>query len=184
MALPRSSPPARTPPSGHWEIAGVPVLFEWGLLPRSPQQLPQALLDAIVRRPVCRVTSATATPPAPRCLDDLGEEHMRTGKLIPLHLCRFRVPDCLPRRDLRPEKLYELCHIVRELLEPYNIGRVIARPFVGSGKGNFKRTGNRHDYSVLPPAPTVLDYMKDGARWMSPSARLPTSMPSKASPNR
>lgn len=59
------------------------------------------------------------------------------------------------------EKLYELCHIVRELLEPYNIGRVIARPFVGSGKGNFKRTGNRHDYSVLPPAPTVLDYMKE-----------------------
>ncbi len=50
---------------------------------------------------------------------------------------------------------------MRELLEPYNIGRVIARPFVGSGKGNFKRTGNRHDYSVLPPAPTVLDYMKE-----------------------
>ena len=73
-------------------------------------------------------------------------------------------------------------HSARELLEPYNIGRVIARPFVGSGKGNFKRTGNRHDYSVLPPAPTVLDHMKDAGIWPGGSiGKTPTSMPSRAS---
>jgi phosphopentomutase len=55
------------------------------------------------------------------------------------------------------ERLYEICEIARELLDDYNIGRVIARPFLGDNKANFERTGNRRDYSVLPPAPTLLD---------------------------
>lgn len=59
------------------------------------------------------------------------------------------------------ERLYELCKITRELLEPYNIGRVIARPFVGEGKGKFARTGNRKDLAVEPPAATVLKKLAD-----------------------
>jgi phosphopentomutase len=94
-------------------------------------------------------------------LDQLGEEHMKTGKPIFYTSADSVFQIACHEETYGLEKLYELCHIVRELLEPYNIGRVIARPFVGSGKGNFKRTGNRHDYSVLPPAPTVLDYMKE-----------------------
>ena len=62
------------------------------------------------------------------------------------------------------QRLLEICEIARELVDPYNIGRVIARPFLGESSETFKRTGNRHDYSVPPPEPTLLDRLKDIGR--------------------
>ncbi|EZH84017.1 phosphopentomutase [Aeromonas hydrophila] len=148
-------------PSGHWEIAGVPVLFEWGYFTDHHNSFPQELLDAIVEKAGLPGYLGNCHASGTQVLDDLGEEHMRTGKPILYTSADSVFQIACHEETYGLEKLYELCHIVRELLEPYNIGRVIARPFVGSGKGNFKRTGNRHDYSVLPPAPTVLDYMKE-----------------------
>ncbi|ENY73962.1 phosphopentomutase [Aeromonas diversa] len=148
-------------PSGHWEIAGVPVLFEWGYFKDHHNSFPQELLDAIVEKAGLPGYLGNCHASGTQVLDDLGEEHMRTGKPILYTSADSVFQIACHEETYGLEKLYELCHIVRELLEPYNIGRVIARPFVGSGKGNFKRTGNRHDYSVLPPAPTVLDFMKD-----------------------
>jgi phosphopentomutase len=148
-------------PSGHWEIAGVPVLFEWGYFHDHHNSFPQELLDAIVEKAGLPGYLGNCHASGTQVLDDLGEEHMRTGKPILYTSADSVFQIACHEETYGLEKLYELCHIVRELLEPYNIGRVIARPFVGSGKGSFKRTGNRHDYSVLPPAPTVLDYMKE-----------------------
>lgn len=148
-------------PSGHWEIAGVPVLFEWGYFHDHHNSFPQELLDAIVEKAGLPGYLGNCHASGTQVLDDLGEEHMRTGKPILYTSADSVFQIACHEETYGLEKLYELCHIVRELLEPYNIGRVIARPFVGCGKGNFKRTGNRHDYSVLPPAPTVLDYMKE-----------------------
>ncbi|HDX8589867.1 TPA: phosphopentomutase [Aeromonas dhakensis] len=148
-------------PSGHWEIAGVPVLFEWGYFKDHHNSFPQELLDAIVEKAGLPGYLGNCHASGTQVLDDLGEEHMRTGKPILYTSADSVFQIACHEETYGLEKLYELCHIVRELLEPYNIGRVIARPFVGSGKGHFKRTGNRHDYSVLPPAPTVLDYMKE-----------------------
>ncbi|GKQ98858.1 phosphopentomutase [Aeromonas hydrophila] len=148
-------------PSGHWEIAGVPVLFEWGYFHDHHNSFPQELLDAIVEKAGLPGYLGNCHASGTQVLDDLGEEHMRTGKPILYTSADSVFQIACHEETYGLEKLYELCHIVRELLEPYNIGRVIARPFVGSGKGHFKRTGNRHDYSVLPPAPTVLDYMKE-----------------------
>ena len=148
-------------PSGHWEIAGVPVLFEWGYFTDHHNSFPQELLDAIVEKAGLSGYLGNCHASGTQVLDDLGEEHMRTGKPILYTSADSVFQIACHEETYGLEKLYELCHIVRELLEPYNIGRVIARPFVGNGKGNFKRTGNRHDYSVLPPAPTVLDYMKE-----------------------
>ena len=148
-------------PSGHWEIAGVPVLFEWGYFKDHHNSFPQELLDAIVEKAGLSGYLGNCHASGTQVLDDLGEEHMKTGKPILYTSADSVFQIACHEETYGLEKLYELCHIVRELLEPYNIGRVIARPFVGSGKGNFKRTGNRHDYSVLPPAPTVLDYMKE-----------------------
>ena len=148
-------------PSGHWEIAGVPVLFEWGYFHDHHNSFPQELLDAIVEKAGLPGYLGNCHASGTQVLDDLGEEHMRTGKPILYTSADSVFQIACHEETYGLEKLYELCHIVRELLEPYNIGRVIARPFVGSGKGNFKRTGNRPDYSVLPPAPTVLDYMKE-----------------------
>ena len=146
-------------PSGHWEIAGVPVLFEWGYFKDHTNSFPQELLDAIVEKAGLSGYLGNCHASGTQVLDDLGEEHMRTGKPILYTSADAVFQIACHEETYGLEKLYELCHIVRELLEPYNIGRVIARPFIGSGKGNFTRTGNRPAYSVLPPAPTVRDYM-------------------------
>ena len=148
-------------PSGHWEIAGVPVLFEWGYFHDHHNSFAQALLDAIVEKAGLPGYLGNCHASGTQVLDDLGEEHMRTGKPILYTSADSVFQIACHEETYGLEKLYELCHIVRELLEPYNIGRVIARPFVGSGKGNFKRTGNRHDLAVEPPAPTVLQKLVD-----------------------
>ena len=148
-------------PSGHWEIAGVPVLFEWGYFKDHTNSFPQELLDLIVEKAGLPGYLGNCHASGTQVLDDLGEEHMRTGKPIFYTSADSVFQIACHEETYGLEKLYDLCHLVRELLEPYNIGRVIARPFVGERAGEFKRTGNRHDYSVLPPAPTVLDYMKD-----------------------
>lgn len=81
------------------------------------------------------------------------------------------------------DKLYELCEIAREELTEggYNIGRVIARPFIGDKAGNFQRTGNRHDLAVEPPAPTVLQKLVEEKDGHVVSVKLRTSMPTAVS---
>jgi phosphopentomutase len=95
-------------------------------------------------------------------LDAFGEEHMRTGDLI-VYTSADSVFQIAAHEEIVPlETLYEYCHIARKQLQgKHGVGRVIARPFVGSGKGNFKRTSNRHDYSLEPPKKTVLDAIKE-----------------------
>ncbi|MDN6323432.1 MAG: phosphopentomutase [Halomonas sp.] len=91
----------------------------------------------------------------------LGEEHKATGKPIVYTSADAVLQIAAHEEYFGLERLYKLCETVRELLEPYNIGRVIARPFIGEGSTTFARTGNRRDYSVEPPAPTVLQKLTD-----------------------
>ncbi|GAB1080657.1 MAG: hypothetical protein SStaBPW_25490 [Shewanella algae] len=90
----------------------------------------------------------------------MGEEHMRSGLPIFYTSADSVFQIACHEESFGLENLYRLCEIAREELEPYNIGRVIARPFVGSGAADFARTGNRRDYAVEPPAKTVLDKLK------------------------
>jgi phosphopentomutase len=94
-------------------------------------------------------------------LDEYGEEHMRTGDLI-VYTSADSVFQIAAHEDIvPPEQLYEYCRIARKILVgKHGVGRVIARPFVGDKKGNFKRTANRHDFSLEPPKPTLLDAVK------------------------
>ena len=96
-------------------------------------------------------------------LDQLGEEHMKTGKPIFYTSADSVFQIACHEETFGLDKLYELCEIAREELTEggYNIGRVIARPFIGDKAGNFQRTGNRHDLAVEPPAPTVLQKLVD-----------------------
>ena len=96
-------------------------------------------------------------------LDQLGEEHMKTGKPIFYTSADSVFQIACHEETFGLDKLYELCEIAREELTNggYNIGRVIARPFIGDKAGNFQRTGNRHDLAVEPPAPTVLQKLVD-----------------------
>lgn len=143
-------------PSGHWEVAGVPVLFDWGYFPEHQNSFPQELLDKIVKRANLKGYLGNCHSSGTVILDELGEEHMRTGLPIFYTSADSVFQIACHEETYGLDKLYELCQIVREELEGYNIGRVIARPFIGAKAGEFSRTGNRKDYAVEPPSATVL----------------------------
>ena len=150
-------------PSGHWEIAGVPVLFDWGYFSDKENSFPQALLDILVKRADLPGYLGNCHSSGTVILDQLGEEHMKSGKPIFYTSADSVFQIACHEETFGLDRLYELCEIAREELTNggYNIGRVIARPFVGDKAGNFERTGNRHDLAVEPPAPTMLKKLVD-----------------------
>ncbi|WP_321342852.1 phosphopentomutase [Breoghania sp.] len=151
-------------PSGHWEIAGVPVLFDWGYFPETVPTFPDELIAAFVERAGLPGILGNKHASGTDIIAELGEEHVRSGKPI-CYTSADSVFQIAAHEDhFGLERLYEICLIARELVDEYNIGRVIARPFVGETAGDFVRTGNRRDYSVLPPAPTLLDRAKAAGR--------------------
>ncbi|RKF15733.1 phosphopentomutase [Alginatibacterium sediminis] len=147
-------------PSGHWEIAGVPVLFDWGYFSDKTNSFPKALLDALVEKAGLDGYLGDCHASGTEILDRLGEEHLATGKPIFYTSADSVFQIAAHEESFGLERLLSLCELARELCDEYNIGRVIARPFVGKDKSSFERTGNRRDYSVLPPAPTLLDKME------------------------
>ncbi|MGL5363969.1 MAG: phosphopentomutase [Plesiomonas shigelloides] len=148
-------------PSGHWEIAGVPVLFDWGYFSSHDNSFPQELLDRIVARAKLPGYLGNCHASGTQILDELGEEHMRTGKPIFYTSADSVFQIACHEETYGLDNLYDLCKIVREELDGYNIGRVIARPFVGNKPGEFQRTGNRKDLAVEPPSDTVLTKLVD-----------------------
>ena len=148
-------------PSGHWEMMGVPVMFDWGYFPNEPNCFPQELLDKIfsafgLEGSLCN-THASGTD----VLRQFGEQHIESGLPIFYTSSDSVFQIAAHETHFGLERLLKLCEQVREILDPYNIGRVIARPFIGDGPDNFERTGNRRDYSVLPPSKTVLEKHTD-----------------------
>jgi len=133
-------------PSGHWEMMGLPVDYEWGFFPRTVPTFPAELTKAFIERTGVPGILGDCHASGTEILDALGEEHIRTAK-----------PIVYTSADSVFQIAAHETHFARELVDKYNIGRVIARPFVGEKKGEFKRTGNRHDYAMPPHAPTLLD---------------------------
>ncbi|MEY8711153.1 phosphopentomutase [Mangrovibacter phragmitis] len=150
-------------PSGHWEIAGVPVLFDWGYFSDVENSFPRELLDELVQRADLPGYLGNCHSSGTVILDKLGEEHMKTGKPIFYTSADSVFQIACHEETFGLQRLYDLCEIAREVLTNggYNIGRVIARPFVGEKAGAFERTGNRHDLAVEPPSPTVLKKLVD-----------------------
>ena len=148
-------------PSGHWEIAGVPVLFDWGYFSDTENSFPQELLDQLVEQADLPGYLGNCHSSGTEILELLGEEHMASGKPIFYTSADSVFQIACHEESFGLDRLLKLCELARELLEPYNIGRVIARPFIGNDKSDFARTGNRRDYSILPPAPTLLDRMAE-----------------------
>lgn len=146
--------------SGHWEMAGVPVTFDWGYFKPDYPSFPQELIDEFIKEAKIPGVLGNKASSGTVILEELGEEHIKTGKPIVYTSADSVFQICAHEKYFGLERLYEICHIARKLVDKYNIARVIARPFDGETASTFKRTGGRHDYSVLPPAPTVLDKMK------------------------
>lgn len=150
-------------PSGHWELAGVPVTFEWGYFPVQPFCFPKKLIDTFIERAQLPGVLGEKHASGTTILDELGEEHIRTGKPIVYTSADSVFQIAAHEESFGLQRLYDICEIARDLVDEYQIGRVIARPFVGHA-GAFKRTANRKDYATLPPAKTLLDYLKDAGR--------------------
>ena len=142
---------------GHWEIAGI-VSPE--PLPTYPGGFPEEILEPF-RAATGRGILANAPWSGTAVLDAYGEEHMRTGDLIVYTSADSVFQIAAHEEVVPPEQLYEYCRIARKILQgKHGVGRVIARPFIGDKKGNFKRTANRHDFSLEPPKETLLDALK------------------------
>ncbi len=139
---------------GHWEIAGIE---SEKALPVFPNGFPKELIEEYEKR-TGRKVLCNKPYSGTEVIKDYGRQHMESGALI-VYTSADSVFQVAANEDVVPlSELYRYCEIAREMMcGDYAVGRVIARPFVGSDKSDFKRTANRHDYSLAPPEPTVLD---------------------------
>lgn len=141
---------------GHWEISGI---ISESPLPTFPNGFPNEIIDKFSEQ-TGRGVLCNKPYSGTQVIMDYGEEHMRTGDLI-VYTSADSVFQIAAHEDVVPvQKLYEYCGIARKILVgKYGVGRVIARPFVGTA-GNFTRTSRRHDFSIEPPNDTILDALK------------------------
>ena len=152
--------PGKDSTTGHWEIAGVHLTEPFPLFPEGfPDDIVKKFEQAAGVKTIGNV-AASGT----EIIKQLGEQHLKTGALI-LYTSADSVFQLAAHEDLYPpERLYEICRIARGLLTgKYNVGRVIARPFIGT-PGHFERTPGRRDFSLAPPSDTVLDLLVKSGR--------------------
>lgn len=150
-------------PSGHWEIAGVPVTFDWGYFPPEFPSFPEELISELMAR--CDLPGVLGNEAASgtEIIERLGQEHVESGKPIVYTSADSVFQVAAHEEHFGLDRLYHVCEVARGLVDQYNIGRVIARPFVGI-EGSFTRTANRKDLATPPPAPTLLDNLKEQGR--------------------
>ncbi|MDR7038865.1 phosphopentomutase [Methylobacterium sp. BE186] len=151
-------------PSGHWEIVGLPMLEDWGHFPDTRPAFPAELTRALIEAGNLPGILGDRHASGIAIIDDCGAEHVRTGKPICYTSADSVVQIAAHEEAFGLERLYDLCRIARDLCDAYRVGRVIARPFVGTAETGFRRTGNRKDFAVTPPAPTLLDILADAGR--------------------
>ena len=151
--------------SGHWEMTGLPVTFDWGYFDNKTDSLPAELVaDMILQGKISGILGnyhASGTD----VLETHGDMHVKTLKPIVYSSVDSVVQIAAHEEHFGLKRLLDLCKLTRKLVDPYNIGRVIARPFLGDSPDNYTRTKNRHDYAVPPRGETLLDrIVKGGAQ--------------------
>jgi len=143
--------------TGHWEISGLYVKTDFSYF---PQGFPTELVEKFIDKTGCKGVLGNKPASGTEIIKELGEEHVRTGFPI-IYTSADSVFQIAAHEEVIPlEELYKICSITREkvLILPLQVGRVIARPFIGT-PGNFTRTTNRRDLSLDPPEPTILDLL-------------------------
>ena len=144
-------------PSGHWELAGVPVPWEWHYFPRTDPAIPPEVTRPLIERAGLEGTLCNAHSSGMPVLREFGEEHIATGWPILYTSADSVLQIAAHEEHFGLGRLYETCRIAAEIVHPMWVGRVIARPFVGETAGSFIRTANRRDLAIPPPEPTLLD---------------------------
>ncbi len=148
-------------PSGHWEMAGVPVMTDWGYFPDRTPCFPESLIAELVERAQLPGILGDCHASGTSIIETLGEAHIQTGKPICYTSADSVFQIAAHEEHFGLDRLYAVCEIARDLVDQWNVGRVIARPFVGESSADFSRTGNRRDYTTPPPSPTLLDKLKE-----------------------
>jgi phosphopentomutase len=151
-------------PSGHWEIAGTPVMFDWGYFPSEGDAFSPELVEALCREGNLPGILGNCHASGTEIIAQFGEEHIKSGKPICYTSADSVLQIAAHERYFGLDRLLALCVAARGLVDPLNIGRVIARPFTGETAETFERTGNRRDFSVPPPEPTLLDRLTEAGR--------------------
>ncbi len=144
-------------PSGHWELAGVPVPWDWHYFPRTDPAIPAEVTAPLIERAGLPGTLCNAHASGMPVLHDFGEAHIATGKPILYTSADSVLQIAAHEEHFGLERLYETCRIAAEIVHPMRVGRVIARPFLGETAATFTRTANRRDLAIPPPEPTLLD---------------------------
>lgn len=153
--------PGKDTPTGHWEIAGVPLPWDWGYFPDTTPTFPADLTAAICKAADVDGILADKHASGTVVLDELGAEHIRTGRPIVYTSADSVVQIAAHEEHFGLERLYALCQAIAPMVHDMRVGRVIARPFVGSEAEGFTRTTNRRDFAMTPPNPTLCDWVTD-----------------------
>lgn len=143
--------------SGHWEMTGLPVTFDWGYFKQPENSFPEPFIQTFIQQGNVPGILGNCQASGTGIIEALGEEHIQSGKPICYTSADSVFQIAAHEQHFGLEKLYALCELARKLLDPYNIGRIIARPFVGESARDFTRTTNRRDYAVPPTGTTLLD---------------------------
>ena len=151
-------------PSGHWEMAGVPVTFDWGYFPERAPCFPEALTSALIEAAELPGLLGNCHASGTAIIKEFGLQHIETGQPIVYTSADSVFQIAAHEKHFGLNRLYEVCEIARHLVDDWDVARVIARPFEGSASGAFRRTGNRRDYTTPPPALTLLDHLVEVGR--------------------
>ena len=146
--------------SGHWEMAGLPNLKGWGHFKPDYPSFPEEIIAKICEEAGIDGILANIAASGTEIIQVHGEEHIKTLKPIFYTSADSNMQIAAHEEIFGLERLYKLCEVAYKYVQPYNIGRIIARPFVGSKNGEFTRTKNRKDYAAIPFGETLLDRMK------------------------
>ena len=155
--------PGKDTPSGHWELAGVPVPWDWHYFPDTQPAFPEALVAKVCELAGTDGILGNCHASGTQIIADLAEEHMRTGRPICYTSADSVFQIAAHEDSFGNDRLQKLCKDLAPTLHAMKVGRVISRPFVGT-PGQFTRTGNRRDYAVALPSPGLCDWVQAAGR--------------------
>lgn len=150
-------------PSGHWELAGVPVPWDWAYFPDTLPAFPPDLLAEVCRLAGTGGTLGNCHASGTEIINRLGAEHLQSGWPICYTSADSVFQIAAHEESFGLARLIALCQALAPVLHARKVGRVIARPFTGT-PGQFQRTANRRDFAIAPPAPTLLDWVQNAGR--------------------
>ncbi len=151
-------------PSGHWELAGVPVPWDWTYFPETENSFPPDLVAEVARAAGTGGILGNCHAPGTAIIETHGADHMRCGWPICYTSADSVFQIAAHEETFGLERLLDLCKAIAPTLHNMRVGRVIARPFVGNAQDGFTRTTNRHDYAIAPPSPTLCDWVQGAGR--------------------